>query len=122
MPRVLILDHQVQDVIRLEDTLKNAGYEVTSMIATFGILAKFDFEKPDIFLFNPDMPNTDTDALLATLTASNSMKNMVIVLICDGDAGSESIAEYCKQMQLNGYYMKAGGFAGIVDYLKQFYR
>ena len=121
MPRVLILDHQVQDVIRLENILKDAGYEVSTMIAPFGILAKFDFEKPDIFLFNPDMPNTDTDALLATLTCSESMKNMVIVLICDGDTGSEALANYCKKMQLNGYYMKSGGFTGIVDYQNQIY-
>lgn len=121
MSKVLILDHQIQDVISLESILRDAGYDVSSMIAPFSILAKFDFEKPDIFLFNPDMPNTDTDALLATLICSESMKNMVIVLICDGDNGAESIAEYCQEMHLNGYYMKSEGFPGIVDYLRQLY-
>ncbi len=119
MPRVLILDHQLSDVIKLENILKSAGFEVCSLTGPYGILAKFDFEKPDILLFNPDMPNTDTDAILTTLLESATMKNMIIVLLCSGDA--EAIEQYCRQMNLHGYFMKDNGFDTIVDYLNQFY-
>ena len=80
MPKVMILDHQLSDVIALEDILTKAGYEVCSLTGPYGILAKFDFEKPDILLFDPDMPNTDTDAILTTLINADNMQKMVIVL------------------------------------------
>lgn len=119
MPRVLILDHQLSDVIALEGILKKAGFEVSSLTGPYGILAKFDFEKPDILLFNPDMPNTDTDAILTTLSNADTMKNMIIILLCSGDP--EAIEEYCLQMNLHGYFMRDNGFDTIVDYINRFY-
>lgn len=119
MPKVMILDHILSDVIQLEKLLKPAGYDVCSLTGPYGILAKFDFEKPDILLFNPDMPNTDTDAILSTLVESNNMQQMIIILICSGDA--DAIEQYCRQMKLHGYFMTDNGFDGIIPYLAQFY-
>ena len=118
MPKVMILDHELNDVIELENLLTCAGYEVCSLTGPYGILAKFDFEKPDILLFNPDMPCTDTDAILTTLMNASTMQNMIIVLICTGDP--EAIEQYCRQMNLHGFYMKDDGLEGIVEYLKNF--
>ncbi|MBQ8037291.1 MAG: hypothetical protein IJ268_09875 [Proteobacteria bacterium] len=119
MPKVMILDHILSDVIKLERILKPAGYEVCSLTGPYGILAKFDFEKPDILLFNPDMPNADTDALLSTLVQSNDLQQMIIILICSGDA--VAIEQYCREMKLHGYFMTENGFDGILPYLAQFY-
>ena len=119
MPKVLILDNELSDVFKLESILKEAGYEVCSLTGPYGILAKFDFEKPDILLFNPDMPNIDTDAILNTLINSPTMSKMIVVLLCSGD--EEAVEGYCKQMNLHGYYMKELGFEQIVDYLQLFY-
>ena len=118
MAKVMILDHVLNDVITLENTLRNAGYDVCSLTGPYGILAKFDFEKPDILLFNPDMPNTDTDAILNTLIGASTMQNMIIILLCTGDP--EAIEQYCRQMNLHGYYMKDDGLDGIVEYLQNF--
>ncbi len=120
MPKVMILDHEFEDVFALEKLLKSAGYDVCPLTGPYGILAKFDFEKPDILLFNPDMPNTDTDALLNTLRTAPSMQNMIIIIICEGD-DPEPIIQYTRQMNLNGYYMKSAGFDGILDYLQRIY-
>lgn len=118
MPKVMVLDNQLSNVLALDKILKSAGYEVCVLTGPYGILAKFDFERPDILLFNPDMPNTDTDALLNTIMSSPSLKNMIIVLICSGDP--EAIDAYCHQMDLNGYYMTDNGFDDIVEYLNHF--
>ena len=118
MPKVMILDHVLSDVITLEDLLKNAGYEVCSLTGPYGILAKFDFEKPDILLFNPDMPNMDTDAILNTIMSAPSMRSMIVILICQGDP--VVIEDYCRQMHVHGYYMSNQGFGDILPYLANF--
>ena len=118
MPKVMILDHVLADVIALEKILGNAGYEVCALTGPYGILAKFDFEKPDILLFNPDMPNMDTDAILNTVMHAPSMRSMVVILICQGDPAV--VEDYCKQMHLHGYYMSDEGFDDIVEYLANF--
>ena len=48
-----------------------------------------------------------------------TMQNMIIVLICSGDA--DAIEAYCRQMNLHGYYMIENGFDGIPEYLSHFY-
>ena len=119
MPKVMILDHVLTEVFALEKVLKNAGYSVCLLTGAYGLLAKFDFEKPDILLFNPDMPNMETDSFLQTLMTALTMQNMIIVLICSGDA--DAIEAYCRQMNLHGYYMIENGFDGIPEYLSHFY-
>ena len=118
MPKVMILDHVLSDVLALEKILKGAGYEVCALTGPYGILAKFDFEKPDILLFNPDMPNTDTDVILNTIMSAPSMRKMIIILVCTGDAAA--IEEYCRQMNLHGYFMSVNGFVNIPEYLSHF--
>ena len=118
MPKVMILDHVLSDVLALERILKGAGYDVCALTGPYGILAKFDFEKPDILLFNPDMPNTDTDVILNTIMSAPSMRKMIIILVCTGDAAA--IEEYCRQMNLHGYFMSDNGFDNILEYLSHF--
>ena len=119
MPKVMILDHVLADVIALEEVLKEEGYEVCTLTGPYGILAKFDYEKPDILLFNPDMPNTDTDEILATVRSAPTMQHMIVVLICDGDA--EAIENYCNQMHVHGYYLTGHGFDDVPAYLSHFF-
>lgn len=118
MTKVMILENDLATVISLEKILTDAGYEVCVLTGAFGIFAKFDFEKPDILLFNPDMPNVDTDAVLDTLMNASQMSHLIVVLICRGDA--EAVETYCRQMNLNGYYMIDNGLADIVAYLHNF--
>lgn len=119
MPKVVVLDHVLKEVFELEKVLKSAGYTVCLMTGAYGLLAKFDYEKPDILLFNPDMPNMETDSFLRTLMSAPTMQHMIIVLICSGDA--EAVESYCRQMNVHGYYMSGNGFEGIPEYLSQFY-
>ena len=118
MPKVMILDHVLKDVLALEKILKNAGYDVCMLTGAYGILAKFDYEKPDILLFNPDMPNTDTDAFLTTLQNAPTMREMIIILMCQGDPSA--VEDYCRQMNVHGYYITDNGFDGMPEYLSHF--
>ena len=120
MPKVMILDHILSDVIALEKVLKASGYEVCILTGPYGILAKFDYEKPDILLFNPDMPNADTDEILETIRNAPSMQQMIIILVCNGDA--EAIESYCNQMRVHGYYLTGHGFDDIPPYLAHFFQ
>lgn len=119
MPKAMILDSELTDVIALENKLVSAGYDVCTLTGPYGVLAKIDYEKPDILLFNPNMVSLDADALLLTISASNHRKRMVIVLIGTGDA--KALEEYCRSMKLHGFFLKGNGFIGIVDYLQHFY-
>ncbi|MCL2326361.1 MAG: hypothetical protein FWC40_07715 [Proteobacteria bacterium] len=118
MPKVLILDHELMDVIKMERILKAASFEVSTLTGPYGILAKFDYEKPDILLFNPDMPNADSDALLATIMNAPSMQHMIIIAICCGDPAA--VEDYCLDQNLHGFYMKDEGFDGFLAYLSNF--
>lgn len=119
MRKVMILDYVLQEVIALEDVLKGAGYEVCVSTGMSGVLSKFDYEKPDILLINPDMPNIDTDMLIETLHGTQTMSGMIIVLICTGDP--VAVETYCRAMNVNGYYLVENGFSGIPLYLSKFY-
>jgi hypothetical protein len=48
------------------------------------------------------------------------MKQMIVILICDGDA--EAIESYCTQMQVHGYYLTGHGFEDIPPYIAHFFR
>ncbi len=118
MPKVMVLEHQLENVIPLENILKTAGYDVGMMTGPYSILAKFDLERPDILLLNPEMPHVNIEALLDTLMSSPGLKNMIIVLICNGDP--DAIENTCRRFNLHGYYMLDAGLEGIVDYLANF--
>ena len=114
----MILDHELMDVITMEKLLMDVGYEVVTLTGPYGILAKFDYEKPDVLLINPDIPNADTDAILETVMMSPAMKNMAIIAIARGD--DAAVEDYCRAVNLHGYYMKEQGFQGLVNYIKNF--
>jgi len=118
MAKILILDHELLDVLKMERLLLDAGYDVVTLTGPYGILAKFDFEKPDVLLFNPDMPNADSDALLHTIVSAPQMRNTAVIAIARGDA--EAVEDYCLSVNLHGYFMKDGGFDTLVDYVKNF--
>ncbi len=118
MAKVMILDHELMDVIAMEDALREAGYNVVTLTGPWGVLAKFDYEKPDILLFNPDMPNADSDLLLDTIIQAPQMTNMAIIVTCHGDA--DLVSDYCHEKNLHGYYMKDQGFENLVPYLCNF--
>ena len=118
MSKVMILDHELMDVITMEKLLMDVGYEVVTLTGPYGILAKFDYEKPDVLLINPDIPNADTDAILETVMMSPAMKNMAIIAIARGD--DAAVEDYCRAVNLHGYYMKEQGFQGLVNYIKNF--
>ena len=118
MAKVMIMSPVLSEVIELEKLLVKAGYEVCKLTGSSGVLAKFDFEKPDILIVNADLGG-GMDAVLGTIVSAPGMQRMVTVLLGNGNV-SETEA-YCRQMGLNGYYMAAQGLEGIVDFLKQFW-
>ena len=97
--------------------LVEAGYEVVTLTGPYGVLAKFDFEKPDILLFNLDMPNFDTDVLLDTVIHAPQTRNMAVIALATGDA--QAVEEYCKSQNVHGFFMKDQGLDSLVAYLFQ---
>lgn len=118
MAKVMIFDHELMNVIAMEKMLVEAGYEVVTLTGPYGVLAKFDFEKPDILLFNLDMPNFDTDVLLDTVIHAPQTRNMAVIALATGDA--QAVEEYCKSQNVHGFFMKDQGLDSLVAYLANF--
>ncbi len=118
MAKVMIFDHELMDVIAMEKMLVAAGYEVVTLTGPYGVLAKFDFEKPDILLFNLDMPNFDTDVLLDTVTHAPQTVHMAVIALARGDA--QAVEDYCRSQNVHGFFMKDQGLDSLVSYLSNF--
>lgn len=118
MAKVMIFDHELMDVIAMEKILVEAGYEVVTLTGPYGVLAKFDFEKPDILLFNLDMPNIDTDVLLETFSHTSQTQYMAVIALATGDA--EAVEEYCCNQHVHGFFMKDLGLDTLASYLSNF--
>ena len=65
--KVMILDDDLLDVIAHRDALCDCGYEVTVLTSSNGVLAKIDYERPDVLLVNPWMARLNESELMQTL-------------------------------------------------------
>lgn len=117
--RVMLLDHSLLDVMKMEKALLERGYDVLRMTSPNGVLAKIDYECPDVLLINPWMPRLDVAELLATLTSSEKFQDMVIVALGDKDA--PTLQAFCIEHDLHGYFSKTMDIKSIGGFLDNFF-
>lgn len=118
MIKLMIFDHQILDVIAMEKALENSYFEVVKLTGPYGVLSKIDFEKPEILLFNPDIPNFDVDSFLQTIRYDERLQSLVIICVAHGL--EEDVEGFARQENLHGYYLKNIGFGQLLAYLEQF--
>lgn len=117
--KVMILDHNILDVMEVENHLGASGYEVVTLSSPNGVLSKLDYERPEILLLDLAMPRLNVEELLQTLRASADYEELVIVLFSDMEA--ERLQEYCIDNDINGYFSKSMDISQIGEFLNNFY-
>lgn len=117
--KVMVLDDNLMDVITTERSLRLGGYEVVKLINPNGVLAKLDYERPDILLVDMDMGNLDIHRLLASIRDAVELEEMIVVLFSNRDA--EFLQQWCIDNDLHGYYSKSMDIEQIAAFLDNFY-
>ena len=117
--KVLVLDENVLDVMRVEKSLRGAGYSVLRMSTPHGAEAKIEFERPDILLLDITMRRLNLDRLLENLREDDAFEDLIVVLFSDLDA--EVLQQYCIENDIHGYYCKSMDVDAIPKFLNNFY-
>lgn len=118
-PKVLILDNNLMDVITVEQALVESGYQVEKLTSPNGVLAKIDYERPDVLLINPWMPRLDAIDIIQTLGGAPEFEEMVLVAIGDSDAAT--LQAFCIEHDLHGYFSKSMDLSGLGHFLDNFF-
>lgn len=118
-PKVMVLDNQLMDVIAVQKSLEEAGYVVVKLTSPNGVLAKIDYERPDVLLVNPWMPRLDVPELVATLAMAPEFQDMVVVAIGEQDAAT--LQAFCIEHDLHGYFSKTMDLTGVGEFLTNFF-
>jgi len=119
MIRVMVLDHKLMDVIKLKKALAGMDFEVQPLTSPNGVLAKLDYERPDILVVNPWMPRLDIDNLIGTIIHTPVFETMVLVAWSDRTA--EELQAFCLERDMHGYYSKSNPVDQLGAFLMQFF-
>lgn len=117
--KVMVLDDNVLDVLKVEKVLKAANYEVSTLLSPAGALAKIEFELPDVLLVELSTKNLNIDALMNELRAGSLLNEMAIVAFSGLDP--EFLQSWCIQHDVNGYYSKSMGIENVDTFLNNFF-
>jgi twitching motility two-component system response regulator PilH len=117
--KVLILDHNLLDVINVTEHLKRAGFEAVSLTSPNGALAKLEYERPDILLLDITMPRLNVSELLQGVRQDGNLEDTIIVLFSDLDA--PTLQSMCMDNDIHGYFSKSMDVTRIGEFLDQFY-
>lgn len=92
MGKILIIDDDTSVLRMIEDTLNHEGYTVFKAHSSREMFSLLDTVKPDLFLIDMSLPNTDGMTLCRRLRASNETSNTPIIFLT-GHQSSYSVAE-----------------------------
>ncbi len=115
--KVLILDSHLMDVIKMEDSCRERGFEVARLTGSYGVMSKIDFESPDVLLIDPQMPGVDVFALVSALRGVPKFDDLVIIAV-SSDSG-DSVRDLCVTVDFNAYYLKEEPLEGIGEFIVQ---
>lgn len=118
-PKVMILDNNLIDVMAIQKALEAHGYGVVRLTSPNGVLAKLDYERPDVLLVNPWMPRLDVAELIGTLGQAAEFEDMVLIALGDQDAAT--LQAFCIEHDLHGYYSKTMDLHGLGTFLDNFF-
>ena len=117
--KVLLLDDNLLEVMKIEKSLKASGYDVARLTSPNGVLAKIDYEKPEVLLINPWMPRLDVGDLLEMLASAPEFEDLVVVALGDKDAAT--LQAFCIEHDLHGYYSKSMDLSKIGLFVDNFF-
>ncbi len=117
--KVMIVDENLLDVMEVEQHLVSGGYDVVHLSSPNGVMAKLDYENPEILLLDIQMSRLHVVDLLETLRASGKLDELVIVAFSDMEA--EKLQQFCMDNDINGYFCKSMDVGQIADFLNNFY-
>lgn len=117
--KVMIVDENVLDVMKAETALRRGGYEIVKMSTPHGVLAKLDYERPEILLLDVTMTRLNMRTLLETLRTSPEHEDLIIVLFSDLEA--EVLQQWCREHDIHGYYCKSMDITRVSEFLDNFY-
>lgn len=117
--KVMILDDNILDVMKVEEYLEEGGYEVVKLSSPNGVISKIEYEDPEILLLDLQMERLSLEELLDDLRGSADFQDLVIVLFSDMKA--EKLQQYCVNNDINGYFCKSMDVSQIASFLDKFY-
>ena len=117
--KVLVIDSSLLDVMKIEKVLHGRGYEVVRLTSPHGVLAKIDYENPDVLLIDPWTPRLDAPEVLATVASAPKFEDMVVVAIGNRDAAT--LQAFCVEHDLHGYFSKTMDLDGLGVFLDNFF-
>lgn len=118
MPKVLILEHRLGETLALEQKLREAGFEVSSMTEIVNVISRIDFERPDFLLFDPEMFDGEVVNFVKTVRGASQLSHMVVILM--GYVSPEIAEAYCRDLNIHGYYLLGQGVENMPMYLSRF--
>ncbi|MFW5967298.1 MAG: response regulator [Persicimonas sp.] len=117
--KVMILDDNILDVMKVEEYLEEGGYDVVKLSSPNGVISKIEYEEPEILLLDLQMERLSLEELLDDLRGSTEFQDLVIVLFSDMEA--EKLQQYCVNNDINGYFCKSMDVSQIASFLDKFY-
>lgn len=117
--KVMILDDNILDVMKVEEYLEQGGYQVVKLSSPNGVISKIEYEEPEILLLDLQMERLSLEELLDDLRGSTDFQDLVIVLFSDMEA--EKLQQYCVNNDINGYFCKSMDVSQIASFLDKFY-
>jgi PleD family two-component response regulator len=117
--RVLVIDENLIDLLKAQDSLETSGYKVSKLSGPSGCLAKVDYECPAILLVDISMSRLNAQSLFDGIRNNSEHEDLIIVLFSDLDA--DTLQELCVEHDFHGYYCKSMGIENLGDFLDNFY-
>jgi len=117
--KVLIIDNNLMDVLAAEQRIKEVGFDVSRLTSPHGVLAKIEYDQPDVLLLDVTMPRLNVQEILDGLRADPVLDEIVVVLFSDLDA--PTLQAMCIDNDIHGYFSKSMDVSQIGAFIAQFY-
>lgn len=118
--KILIVDNEVLSVIRAEEVLRAAGYEVKRLLSGAGFFAKLEYEQPQAVLLNLEVPGLQAESVLERL-GDGTFDELLLVLF--GGDEPEELQDVCVEHEaFNGYFSKSLDLERLPEFIASFYQ
>ena len=117
--RVLIVDSNLMDVLKVEKHLIRDGFTVSKLTSANGALARIEYERPDVVLLDITMPRLNVQDVLDALRSDEELEDVVVVLFSNLDG--PTLQAMCQENNIHGYFSKSMDMTRIGQFIDQFF-
>lgn len=117
--RVLIIDSNLMDVLKVEKHLIRDGFTVSKLTGANGALARIEYERPDVVLLDITMPRLNVQDVLDALRSDEELEDVVVVLFSNLDG--PTLQAMCQENNIHGYFSKSMDMTMIGQFIDQFF-